>query len=79
MENPIKMDDLGVPLFLETPIFTDFESITFITYRLFKSRMNFQQLESSVARFLWTCFGPVGSRCQVTLARSASFGVAQEW
>ena len=22
MENPIKMDDLGVPLFLETPIFT---------------------------------------------------------
>ena len=22
MENPIKMDDLGIPLFLETPIFT---------------------------------------------------------
>ena len=22
MENPIKMDDLGVPLFLETPIWT---------------------------------------------------------
>ena len=22
MENPIKMDDLGAPLFLETPIFT---------------------------------------------------------
>ncbi len=22
MENPIKMDDLGVPLFLETPIFS---------------------------------------------------------
>ena len=22
MENPIKMDDLGVPLFLESPIFT---------------------------------------------------------
>ena len=22
MENPIKMDDLGVPLFLETPIYT---------------------------------------------------------
>ncbi len=22
MENPIKIDDLGVPLFLETPIFT---------------------------------------------------------
>ena len=21
MENPIKMDDLGIPLFLETPIF----------------------------------------------------------
>ena len=26
MENPIKMDDLGVPLFLETPIFIDFLS-----------------------------------------------------
>ena len=24
MENPIKMDDLGVPLFLETPIYWDF-------------------------------------------------------
>ena len=24
MENPIKMDDLGVPLFLETPIFSRF-------------------------------------------------------
>ena len=23
MENPIKMDDLGIPLFLETPTFTD--------------------------------------------------------
>ena len=23
MENPIKMDDLGVPLFLETPIFVN--------------------------------------------------------
>ena len=23
MENPIKMDDLGVPLFLETPMFVD--------------------------------------------------------
>ena len=25
MENPIKMDDLGVPLFLETPIYTYLE------------------------------------------------------
>ena len=25
MENPIKMDDLGVPLFLETPIFKENE------------------------------------------------------
>ena len=22
MENPVKMDDLGVPLFLETPMYT---------------------------------------------------------
>ena len=28
MENPIKMDDLGVPLFLETPMY----SLPFITY-----------------------------------------------
>ena len=26
MENPIKMDDLGVPLFLETPIFRGYVS-----------------------------------------------------
>ena len=30
MENPIKMDDLGVPLFLETPICIPWESVTFI-------------------------------------------------
>ena len=33
MENPIKMDDLGVPLFLETPIWriqhTHFQSLKF--------------------------------------------------
>ena len=28
MENPIKMDDLGVPLFLETPIFGSFQQKT---------------------------------------------------
>ena len=27
MENPIKMDDLGVPLFLETPIFPKFSQV----------------------------------------------------
>ena len=26
MENPIKMDDLGVPLFLETPIYMAIEA-----------------------------------------------------
>ena len=26
MENPIKMDDLGVPLFLETPLWMDTQS-----------------------------------------------------
>ncbi len=29
MENPIKMDDLGVPLFLETPIWSETKSKTF--------------------------------------------------
>ena len=27
MENPIKMDDLGVPLFLETPIYCELEIV----------------------------------------------------
>jgi len=27
MENPIKMDDLGVPLFLETPISLEFHPV----------------------------------------------------
>ena len=31
MENPIKMDDLGVPLFLETPIYPPY-SIPFMVY-----------------------------------------------
>ena len=29
MENPIKMDDLGVPLFLETPIFRGKLAVSF--------------------------------------------------
>ena len=38
MENPIKMDDLGVPLFLETPIF--FESRpSFATLRYVLTQM----------------------------------------
>ena len=28
MENPIKMDDLGVPLFLETPIYNELYNIS---------------------------------------------------
>ena len=31
MENPIKMDDLGVPLLLETPICTKYENIIKLT------------------------------------------------
>ena len=27
MENPIKMDDLGVPLFLETPVYHSFATV----------------------------------------------------
>ena len=30
MENPIKMDDLGVPLFLETPIYLGGENSRFV-------------------------------------------------
>ena len=29
MENPIKMDDLGVPLFLETPIYPKFNPLLY--------------------------------------------------
>ena len=31
MEHPIKMDDLGVPLFLETPIFKMTQSYWIVT------------------------------------------------
>ncbi len=31
-ENPIKMDDLGVPLFLETPIYSHLESRVLQSY-----------------------------------------------
>ena len=30
MENPIKMDDLGVPLILETPIYDNVKGVIFI-------------------------------------------------
>ena len=36
MENPIKMDDLGVPLFLETPIYSK-RAYILITYWLIGS------------------------------------------
>ena len=44
MENPIKMDDLGVPLFLETPISTHlqyctcslFNHLSSLAYALFR-------------------------------------------
>ena len=32
MENPIKMDDLGVPLFLETPIYVPGSKVLFVGY-----------------------------------------------
>ena len=32
MENPIKIDDLGVPLFLETPIWLYYGSVLFISF-----------------------------------------------
>ena len=28
MENPIKMDDLGVPLFSETPIYDSYDTLS---------------------------------------------------
>ena len=36
MENPIKMDDLGVPLFLETPIYIYIHTHTFVKKSLVK-------------------------------------------
>ena len=35
MENPIKMDDLGVPLFLETPIFDFWRYLKFSVFQRF--------------------------------------------
>ena len=33
MENPIEIDDLGVPLFLQTPIYCDFSLCFFLLMR----------------------------------------------
>ena len=49
MENPIKMDDLEVPLFLETPIFGDF-------FRL-AGRRNRHGAIAGLHPFLWLCPG----------------------
>jgi len=35
MENPIKMDDLGVPLFLETPMLISNKQHEFVAFRTF--------------------------------------------
>ena len=40
MENPIKMDDLGVPLFLETPIYF-FENVNMTQQILSIAILNF--------------------------------------
>ena len=50
MENPIKMDDLGVPLFLESP-----------TYQLPAKRfINSFAIRAPLQRFTWAFGRPVG-------------------
>ena len=41
MENPIKMDDLGVPLFLETSIYIQIACIKTLQINLFDSAIGF--------------------------------------
>ena len=41
LENPIKMDDLGVPLFLETPIYIQITCIKTLQINLFDSAIGF--------------------------------------
>ncbi len=51
MESPIKMDDLGVPLFLETPIFIDdIEGLkSFLLEGLLILRVKFVEFQKSMA------------------------------
>ncbi len=45
MENPIKMDDLGIPLFLETPICHNYELLpTLLSTRGFLKKTVFQRV-----------------------------------
>ena len=45
MENPIKMDDLGVPLFLETPIYIYRDIIPLINSCCINSSLAIDELE----------------------------------
>ena len=53
MENPIKMDDLGVPLFLETPICSQnsqaFEGSGYLGWCFFPGSLNLFPLDTAVS------------------------------
>ena len=57
MENPIKMDDLGVPLFLETPISVCLETASTISDRLQLSHVFLEQLASTLTASMFSTLG----------------------
>ena len=55
MENPIKMDDLGVPLFLETPIYPIYKKVI---SSLFNPQINPKE---ELRRYTWMSRWKLGS------------------
>ena len=55
MENPIKMDDLGVPLFLERPISCDFLSFQVTPWNFIAFGLVFVALTLAAAKKRPTC------------------------
>ena len=56
VENPIKMDDLGVPLFLETPIYCDQYGITLTFLAALAPEFSAKSLHIPIGTFPVGCF-----------------------
>ena len=61
MENPIKMNDLGVPIFLETPIYTDIPLILIFTRYI--SCFGFGTLKKDLAHLYLIFLGHGEKKC----------------
>ena len=55
MENPIKMDDLGVPLFLETPLYDQPDYKIMKIQQHFSAGIFFQSTKFWIFQMSWSC------------------------